>query len=96
MAMATPGLLAGVVLVWVSRKANNDAYLPLTMVVIPIMFYAIVYATGTDLDVVREHGWLGQVRVIFSAIKFTYLYSYRLYLNLSCFLFLAGITACSR
>lgn len=59
--LAVPGLLAGLLLTWVSRAATNDAYLPLTMVLIPAVFYAVVYATGLGLEGARAGDWVGDV-----------------------------------
>jgi len=59
--LAFPGLLAGLLLTWISRNATNDAYLPLTMVGIPALFYVIVYATGSGLEGARESHWVGDV-----------------------------------
>lgn len=59
--MACPGLLAGLLLTYISRVATNDALLPLTMVAIPALFYAVIYATGAGLEGAREEGWVGDV-----------------------------------
>lgn len=59
--LAIPGLLAGLLLTLISRKATSDAALPAAMAGIPIMFYIIIYATGLGLEGAREGGWVGKV-----------------------------------
>jgi hypothetical protein len=59
--LATPGLLAGLLLTLVSRKANNSGTLPLVMVTIPALFYFILWVCGATLDDVRDQGWVGTV-----------------------------------
>ena len=59
--LAVPGLLAGLILTYVSRKATNEAMLPLTMVGIPALFYIFIFTTGVGLDGAREGGWVGEV-----------------------------------
>jgi sulfate permease, SulP family len=57
--LAIPGLLAGLLLTWISRTATNDIILPLFMVGIPALFYAIVYGTGAGLEGARKGHWVG-------------------------------------
>jgi len=57
--LATPALVSGLVLTWLSRNSTNDAALPLAMVAIPVFFYAIVWFSGVGLDGAREAGWVG-------------------------------------
>jgi MFS superfamily sulfate permease-like transporter len=59
--LAVPGLLAGLVLTVASRKATNEAILPLSMVGIPAIFYLIIYLTGAGLDGARQGGWVGEI-----------------------------------
>lgn len=59
--LATPGLLAALLLTWLSRNAPNPSSLPLAMVAIPAVFYVIIYATGVGLEGAREGQWVGQV-----------------------------------
>jgi SulP family sulfate permease len=59
--LAAPGLLAGLVLTWLSRTATNDAILPGAMVLIPAFFYVVIYGTGIGLEGAREGGWVGEV-----------------------------------
>ena len=59
--LAVPGLLSGLLMTLVSRKVDNDAALPLLMVLIPAVFYVVIYATGVGLEGAREGQWVGQV-----------------------------------
>lgn len=59
--LATPGLLSAGLLTIISRKATNDALLPLAMVIIPATFYAILFVSGVSLDEARDNGWVGEV-----------------------------------
>jgi len=59
--LAVPGLLAALLLTYISRVATNDALLPLTMVAIPAVFYIVIYATGAGLEGAREGHWVGDV-----------------------------------
>ena len=59
--LAFPGLLSGLLMTVVSRKVDNDAALPLLMVLIPAIFYVIIFATGVGLEGAREGGWVGDV-----------------------------------
>mmetsp|Transcript_4349 Transcript_4349/g.5009 ORF Transcript_4349/g.5009 Transcript_4349/m.5009 type:complete len:1009 (+) Transcript_4349:92-3118(+) len=58
--LAFPGLIAGAIMMLVARYAQSDITLPLTMIIIPSIFYTILYATGTTLDEARESNWVGQ------------------------------------
>jgi MFS superfamily sulfate permease-like transporter len=57
--LAAPGLIAGFLLTFTSRKATNSAVLPAVMVAIPVVFYIGVYATGVGLEGAREVGLVG-------------------------------------
>ena len=59
--LATPGLLSALLLTIISRKATNDAMLPLAMVLIPASFYALLLVFGISLDEARTAGWVGEV-----------------------------------
>lgn len=58
--MAAPGLLSALLLTIVSRKAKNDAILPIVMVLIPATFYAALFFGGVSLEDAREDGWVGE------------------------------------
>ena len=60
--LAGPGILAGIFLIIVSRKCDSDAVLPLSMVAIPLGFYAALFAMGMSMEDARERGWVGEVR----------------------------------
>jgi SulP family sulfate permease len=59
--LAIPGLLSGLCMTIVSRKCDSDAALPLLMVLIPSIFYIVIFSTGIGLDGAREGGWVGDV-----------------------------------
>jgi len=58
--LAFPGMLAGIFLTFVARKCTNEAMLPLSMVVIPVIFYLVLYVNGWSIDDAREGGWVGE------------------------------------
>lgn len=58
--LATPGLLAALILTIISRKATNDAILPTAMVAIPAFFYLILFLCSVTLDEARDSGWIGE------------------------------------
>lgn len=59
--LATPGLLAALLLTWLSRNSDNPASLPVAMVAIPAVFYVVIYAGGWGLEGAREGKWVGDV-----------------------------------
>eukprot|EP00957_Ditylum_brightwellii_P056065 4248920-Ditylum_brightwellii.AAC.1 len=54
--LALPGILAGVALTWISRL-NNSAALPMSMVVIPSIFYIALLLSGSSIEDARAGGW---------------------------------------
>jgi len=58
--LATPGLLSAAVLTIISRKAKNDAVLPIAMVLIPASFYIVLAVFGISMEDAREDGWVGE------------------------------------
>jgi SulP family sulfate permease len=58
--LATPGLLTGLLFTYISRNAESDAFLPACMVMIPVIFYCIIFFTGAGLEGAREGGWVGE------------------------------------
>mmetsp|Transcript_27845 Transcript_27845/g.42687 ORF Transcript_27845/g.42687 Transcript_27845/m.42687 type:complete len:955 (-) Transcript_27845:205-3069(-) len=60
--LALPGFLSGLLMMIVARKATHDAALPITMVVVPGLFYLFLYMTGQSLDDAREGQWVGEVQ----------------------------------
>jgi hypothetical protein len=75
--LALPGLLAGLVLTLTSRGISNDAALPLVMVLIPALFYVVIFSTGVGLEGAREAGWVGReapsvpARDLFTLVDFS-------------------------
>jgi SulP family sulfate permease len=59
--LAIPGLIAGMCMVFISRKSTNDTNLPMFMVALPVMFYVFLYMTGYGTERARNGGWLGPV-----------------------------------
>lgn len=59
--LATPGLLAALLLTWLSRNSDNPSSLPLAMVAIPALFYFLIYVTGYGLEGARQDNWVGEV-----------------------------------
>lgn len=57
--LALPGLLAALVLTIISRKAVNDAILPLAMIIIPALFFVVLFLCSFSLDDARSFGWVG-------------------------------------
>lgn len=54
-----PGLLAGLLLCVVSRKATHEAALPACMLALPLAFYLALFAGGWSLSDARAFGWVG-------------------------------------
>jgi hypothetical protein len=59
--LAAPGIGSGLVLTYIARFSQNDAALPLAMVVIPALFYILLFGLGMDLQDARNGGWVGEV-----------------------------------
>ena len=59
--LALPGIIAGVVLTFVARKCSDEAMLPISMVVIPSMFYMVLLFHGWSIGDARERGWVGEM-----------------------------------
>ena len=58
--LALPGLLAGLLFAVVTRTIQNDAALPVLMIVVPALFYVIIFSFGMTLDDARDYGWIGE------------------------------------
>jgi len=58
--LAMPGIVAGIALTSVARKCQDEAMLPISMVVIPMIFYAVLFACGLSISDAREGGWVGE------------------------------------
>ena len=58
--LATPGIIAGIFLTLVSRKCANEAILPISMVAIPVAFYALMFFCGYTIEDARDGGWVGE------------------------------------
>jgi len=58
--LAIPGIIAGILLTGVARKCQDEAMLPISMVVIPVVFYIVLFACGWSIEDAREGGWVGE------------------------------------
>jgi MFS superfamily sulfate permease-like transporter len=58
--LAIPGVLSGIALTAVARKCEDEAMLPISMVVIPVIFYIVLFAGGWSIEDAREGGWVGE------------------------------------
>jgi len=58
--LALPGILAGIFLTFVARKCSDEAMLPISMVVIPVVFYLVLFLRGWSIEDAREGGWVGE------------------------------------
>ena len=62
--LALPTLVAGVVLTYITRNIKNDVALPCAMIVIPGIFYGIIFVSGIGMDGARAGGWMGGTFVL--------------------------------
>lgn len=58
--LAAPGIVAGVGLTAVARLCQDEAMLPLSMVIIPTIFYVVLLLSGWSIADAREGGWVGE------------------------------------
>jgi MFS superfamily sulfate permease-like transporter len=58
--LALPGILAGIALTAVARKCQDEAMLPISMVVIPMIFYVVLFVGGWSISEARDGGWVGE------------------------------------
>ena len=58
--LALPGFLAGIFLTYVARKCSDEAMLPISMVIIPTLFYLFLFFRGLSIEDAREGGWVGE------------------------------------
>ena len=75
--LALPTLIAGVILTYITRNVKNDVALPCAMIVIPGLFYVIIFASGIGMDGARAGGWMGgtllfQNLIIFKRFTISY------------------------
>ena len=54
--LAVPGILSGILLTVVSRRCNDEAVLPLSMVAIPALFYLVLFVNGMSIEDARAGG----------------------------------------
>lgn len=58
--LATPGIISGIVMMYITRTAKSDMALPTVMVAIPSLFFAIMYGFGYTLEDARRNEWVGE------------------------------------
>ena len=58
--LAIPGIISGIALTAVARRCQDEAMLPISMVVIPVLFYIVLFAGGWSIADAREGGWVGE------------------------------------
>jgi hypothetical protein len=59
MLLAVPAFVAGFVLTYLTRNVKNDIALPLAMILIPGIFYMIIFTCNIGMDGARDGGWMG-------------------------------------
>lgn len=57
--LASPALVSGLLLTWLSRNSSSDWPLPLAMIAIPGVFYFGIWIFGVGFDGARDAGWVG-------------------------------------
>jgi len=58
--LSIPGIVAGIGLTAVARKCQDEAMLPISMVMIPVVFYFTLFFGGLSISDAREQGWVGE------------------------------------
>jgi SulP family sulfate permease len=56
--LCIPGVLGGVVLLLVSQRCENSFALPATILLMPLLFFAVLALCGVSLDEARDYGWV--------------------------------------
>lgn len=75
--LAIPGLITGLVLTLTSRLARKSTTLPSVMVAIPALFYIIVWLCGSNIEEVREGGWVGETSPSVSPTELLHLINFK-------------------
>ena len=68
--LALPTLIAGFVLTYITRNVKNDVALPCAMVIIPGIFYVIVFVSGIGMEGARAGGWMGSALMFYIFLPF--------------------------
>eukprot|EP00560_Eucampia_antarctica_P002050 CAMPEP_0197835464 /NCGR_PEP_ID=MMETSP1437-20131217/25812_1 /TAXON_ID=49252 ORGANISM="Eucampia antarctica, Strain CCMP1452" /NCGR_SAMPLE_ID=MMETSP1437 /ASSEMBLY_ACC=CAM_ASM_001096 /LENGTH=795 /DNA_ID=CAMNT_0043440917 /DNA_START=504 /DNA_END=2891 /DNA_ORIENTATION=+ len=74
--LALPGLLAGVVMTLASHSIRSNVILPTVMLIIPLLFYVVIFTVGWGLDGAREYKLISEesepvpVKDLFHLIEF--------------------------
>ena len=53
-----PGIVGGVILYTLMRKLRHAAVLPTCIVMLMVLFYAVLFLTGTTVDEATDRGWI--------------------------------------
>ncbi|KAL4099366.1 hypothetical protein PRIC1_007172 [Phytophthora ramorum] len=56
--LCVPGVLGGIVLLLVSQRCENNFALPATILLMPLLFFAVLALCGVSLDEARDYGWV--------------------------------------
>jgi hypothetical protein len=57
--LALPALITGLLFTWITRNIKNDVVLPISMILVPTLFYIIIYILNIGMDGARSAGWMG-------------------------------------
>ncbi|KAG1711424.1 hypothetical protein DVH05_008676 [Phytophthora capsici] len=58
MILCVPGVLGGIILLVVSQRCENSFALPATILLMPMLFFAVLALCGVSLDEARDYGWI--------------------------------------
>lgn len=58
MILCVPGVLGGIILLLVSQRCENSFALPATILLMPMLFFAVLALCGVSLDEARDYGWI--------------------------------------
>jgi hypothetical protein len=78
--LALPTLIAGVILTYITRNVKNDVALPCAMIVIPGLFYVVIFVSGIGMDGARTGGWMGGTLISNKYSSSSHRFSYQLLL----------------
>lgn len=73
-----PAVLSGILLTYVSRNAESWKTLPITIVCLPLSFYAFCYVSGTSLAAARLEKWINPISLSDSVFEILALFDFNL------------------
>ncbi|KAL3674814.1 hypothetical protein V7S43_000741 [Phytophthora oleae] len=56
--LCIPGALGGIILLLVSQRCENSFALPATILLMPMLFFAVLVLCGVSLEEARDYGWI--------------------------------------